>query len=367
MTIVDMTSLNHTFTLKGFDDTKWSKASSTETTFADGLAAKEALPITLRTIPAASFTILEQTVDESGDPLYHYVIDYGKNFQGHVNISFVAGKAGQQVTVALGEQLKPDGTVPVRAESGNHWFDTWTLMGTASSGSSGGGSGSGSDPFVPHEYCEFRWAEVTGAPEPPSHSSIFGWQVHYPFDGQLNEDGVMAVHPLLGSSSSSSDGNHADHTEGATAGDNDVNVGGLTQFNASDTLLLQVWDLVQHTVDAGAIDLNTDSNTRQRDLCTLDAWVATRYQAGVAPGVCACVCVCEILSFQYSTRVPPHYLRHHELFLLYTVREYLFMFLAEICALPYEFNFISFLSLSLPPPHPLIIPLKDLRTTFAGG
>ena len=40
----------------------------------------------------------------------------------------------------------------------------------------------------------------------------------------------------------------------------------------------------RHTINAAAIDLNTDSNTRQRDLCTLDAWLATRYQGGVAPG-----------------------------------------------------------------------------------
>ena len=42
-----------------------------------------------------------------------------------------------------------------------------------------------------------------------------------------------------------------------------------------------------HTIAAAALDLNTDSNTRQRDLCTLDAWLATRYQAGVAPGTSA--------------------------------------------------------------------------------
>ena len=55
-------------------------------------------------------------------------------------------------------------------------------------------------------------------------------------------------------------------------------------FNSSSADLGSVWALVRHTINAAAIDLNTDSNTRQRDLCTLDAWLATRYQGGVAPG-----------------------------------------------------------------------------------
>ena len=59
---------------------------------------------------------------------------------------------------------------------------------------------------------------------------------------------------------------------------------GLTSFSSNVPELDQVWELVRHTINAAALDLNTDSNTRQRDLCTLDAWVATRYQGGVAPG-----------------------------------------------------------------------------------
>jgi hypothetical protein len=136
-----------------YDDTGWSGAAVVESTYADGIAAKEALPITLRAIPAASFHILQVMPDiRSGGLVYTYVIDFGKNFQGHVNISFATGTAGQQVSVHLGEQLNPDGTVPTCAESGNHWVDVWTLS----------GSGSAADNFVPHEYAEFRWAMVTG-------------------------------------------------------------------------------------------------------------------------------------------------------------------------------------------------------------
>ena len=107
-------------------------------------------------------------------------------------------------------------------------------------------------------------AEVKGAPEPPTHARVCGWQVHYPFDAELNEHGLVIQPPL----------NAEDARE----------IPGLTMFNSSSAGLDSVWALVRHTINAAAIDLNTDSNTRQRDLCTLDAWLATRYQGGVAPG-----------------------------------------------------------------------------------
>ena len=132
-----------------------------------------------------------------------------------------------QVTVALGEQIRADGTVPPHAESNNHWLDTWTL---ALPGAHGAGT---TQTFVPHEYCEFRWAEVTGAPEPPSHARIAGWQAHYPFDGELNEGGAAA--PVL-----------------LTAGDDDAS--GLSVFQSSDDSLQQVWALVRHTIDAGPFE-----------------------------------------------------------------------------------------------------------------
>ena len=43
-----------------------------------------------------------------------------------------------------------------------------------------------------------------------------------------------------------------------------------------------MWRLCRYTVLVGALDSNTDSNTRQRDLCNLDAMLASRYQGAVA-------------------------------------------------------------------------------------
>jgi hypothetical protein len=239
-----------------FDDSSWTMP-GTRRPFNAALAAKEALPVSLRSIRAASFEILSKTTDSVGAESYHYIIDFGKNFQGHVNISFQSGQSGQQVVVSLGEQRTADGVVS-HAESNNVWIDTWTLAG-----------GNSTDSFVPHEYAEFRWAEVKGAPEPPSHARVAGWMVHYPFDGFVEplDDGKMHVDLTYAPNSLSSQPSR-----------------GLTSFNSSVPELDQVWELVQHTINVAALDLNTDSNTRQRDLCTLDAWLATRYQGGVAPG-----------------------------------------------------------------------------------
>lgn len=60
---------------------------------------------------------------------YRYVIDYGRNFQGHVNITFCSGTPGQEVIVRLGEQLLSNGSVKFHAESQNTWTSTWTLRG----------------------------------------------------------------------------------------------------------------------------------------------------------------------------------------------------------------------------------------------
>jgi hypothetical protein len=159
--------------------------------------------------------------------------------------------------VSLGEQRTASGVVS-HAESNNVWVDTWTLAGEDTT-----------DGFVPHEYAEFRWAEVQGAPEPPSHATVAGWMVHYPFDG--------FIEPL------DDNGMHLDLAREPKCL-SDQPTRGLTSFNSSVPELDKVWELVRHTVNVAAIDLNTDSNTRQRDLCTLDAWLATRYQGGVAPG-----------------------------------------------------------------------------------
>jgi hypothetical protein len=43
-----------------------------------------------------------------------------------------------------------------------------------------------------------------------------------------------------------------------------------------------VWGLVRHTLVAVSLDINTDSNTRQRDLCHTDAFITTLGQLALS-------------------------------------------------------------------------------------
>lgn len=227
--------------------------------WADGLVAKQAMPVALRDVQAAGFVQLPPAGGAR-----RYLVDFGRNFQGGLNVSFSAQSVARAlvesggpvvVNVRLGEQLKYDchggpdnctvsGVLPFWY---NDWSTNWTLGRSADAGSPDA-------TFTPHEYAEFRYAELTGAPEPPTTERVRGWAVRYPFDGDVNEgiEGFRAVEAA-------------------------------TQFESSDAGLNQVWELARWTVEAAAIDLNTDSNTRQRDVCTLDAFLTTLYQGGTFP------------------------------------------------------------------------------------
>eukprot|EP01052_Picozoa_sp_SAG31_P006243 SAG31_NODE_285_length_18479_cov_9.871980_8_plen_97_part_00 len=47
----------------------------------------------------------------------------------------------------------------------------------------------------------------------------------------------------------------------------------MARFHSSDASLNTVWELVRYTLVAVSLDVNTDSNTRQRDLCHTDAYI----------------------------------------------------------------------------------------------
>ena len=71
----------------------------------------------------------------------------------------------------------------------------------------------------------------------PAAGDLGGWRVSYPFDGDVNEGGQRNGIALA-----------------------------LTQFVSADTALGRVWDLSRNTILRASLDVNTDSNTRQRDV-----------------------------------------------------------------------------------------------------
>ena len=166
-----------------------------------------------------------------------------------------------------------NGSVRFHSYTENVWESTLTLK------------GGGLETYVPHEYAEFRWAELIGAPEPPTHDMIHGWQVHYAFDGELNEDGLVIQPPMSPPNPRAPPAGRRQLQQIAApwATAKPARKKGMTDFGSSSAELDAVWKLVLHTINGAALDLNSDSNTRQRDLCSLDAYLATKYQGGVAP------------------------------------------------------------------------------------
>ena len=145
-------------------------------------------------------------------------------------------------------------------------------------------------------YVVLRYAEFTGAPEPPTAESVHGWAVQYPFDGLTAERDASPIPAQCTARRSKETASLSAHlsssfasvqkpgTEVGAAAETQISVGTavLTTFESSSPTLNAVWRLCHYTVVVGALDSNTDSNTRQRDICNLDAMLASRYQGSVA-------------------------------------------------------------------------------------
>ena len=106
-----------------------------------------------------------------------------------------------------------------------------------------------------HEYMEFRYAQISGdIPEPPTPETARAWVVRYPLSDkasdQYGDEPTLAVSKLR------------PEAEMAT-------------FKSANASLDAVWNLVKYTLVAVSLDVNTDSNTRQRDLCHTDAFITS--------------------------------------------------------------------------------------------
>jgi hypothetical protein len=161
-------------------------------------------------------------------------------------------------------------------------------------------------------------------------ANLNGWRVEYPFDGEMNE-GVGLAHADTHADASAFHGprygrgarallSHArNHLHRAfrvattsrirflinvsisltfmtsltlmtsryiagvvlSQGKEAAGSAALTHFESSDRSLDAVWELNKYTITAASLDVNTDSNTRQRDTCTWDAFLATVEQGAV--------------------------------------------------------------------------------------
>ena len=62
-----------------------------------------------------------------------YLVDFGRELQGGLNVTFQDGVAGARVAVGLSEELLEDGGLKVPMRTGNNFTDVWTLSDGAQS------------------------------------------------------------------------------------------------------------------------------------------------------------------------------------------------------------------------------------------
>jgi hypothetical protein len=179
--------------------------------------------------------------------------------------------------VIASELLSPDGHVEPNGTDTSFHFDVWTLS-------------DGPQSLNQHEYIEARYWQVEGAPEPPSRSTIMGWKTWYPYHkpGQQPRDDEFA---------------------------------GTTRINSSSAALDAVYELCRYTGRVGAMDVNTDSNARQRDNCNVDAHITAMHQAAAAPAASA-VYRKRNVQFLFQPDAHVHPWTEFKLFSLGAVHEY---------------------------------------------
>ena len=174
---------------------------------------------------------------------YCYIVDMQKEIQGGINITFRHGMAGQQVYVLASETRTPTGEILPNGSDTSFHFDVWSLASLSE------------QTVVSHEYIEARYWQIVGAPEPPSVSSVAGWKTWYPYQ--------------------------------AAGEARDSDVAGTTLIVSSSAALDAVYELCRYTGKIGAMDVNTDSNARQRDNCNVDSHITAMHQAAAAPAASA--------------------------------------------------------------------------------
>lgn len=210
----------------------------------------------------------------SGGQLYHYLVDYGQEFMGGVNITFLtnasAGAAvippNSSVTILLGEELLPAGGVMSPTRASENYTATWKLA----------ASGSPNYPLAnigmsQHEFTQFRYAEIRNSPVPLDLESARAWVVQHPFNGNGRNPYEI---PCATSTPNIDTYTNTSTSTGAGAQS-------YGWFQSSNAGLDAVFNLTAYTAIATSLELNVDSQTRQRDLCHIDALITGAEQFAV--------------------------------------------------------------------------------------
>ena len=195
-----------------------------------------------------------------------YLIDYGQEFDGGVNLTFAGWAGGGSVEIVLGEALESNGTGPgVQSplKTGNIYASTWTLSALNSAANAG---------ITQHEMVQFRFAEVRGSPVPLTREHAKAWVVQH-----------SGANPFENVCSTST--RNVDAWAAANGGlSPPLPVPAAATWVSSDENLDAVFNFTAYTAIASAVDLNVDSRTRQRSLCDVDAAITAAMQYAVFAG-----------------------------------------------------------------------------------
>jgi alpha-L-rhamnosidase len=151
-----------------------------------------------------------------------WVADLGREIAGGLHLR-VNATAGAAITVQLGEELNPDGTVRYQLRAGNTYSEVWTLR-------------DGWQDIEHWGYRGFRWAQLTTGTDLDLSDAVRGVALH-----------------------------SAWHEEDSA-------------FDCSDPDLTRVWRFARYSIKATALDLYQDTPTRERGPYEGDAFMNQRSQ-----------------------------------------------------------------------------------------
>jgi len=181
------------------------------------------------------------------------ILDYGQEFMGGVNLTFVGAAPGTVVTVTLAEELLADRSgVLSPARTGNRWASNWTLAGDPALDAG----------VVHHEFVQFRYAQVDGAPAPFTTQPGGGaaaWVVQHAAGG----DGRNPYERACARSVPAADAWGAGLAPGSRTP--------LSTWASSSAALDTVLNFSAYTIIATSLDVNVDGQTRERDVDVVDA------------------------------------------------------------------------------------------------
>ena len=193
------------------------------------------------------------------------ILDFGQEFIGGVNLTFVGAPVGARVHVILAEELmEGGGSVRSPMRTGNDWNSSWRLAGSAALDTG----------IVHHEPIQFRYAQIdqfSGAADtiftPGPGGGAGAWVIQHPAGG----DGHNPFEAPCSTSAPAA----------ALWGSAPVPRTPLATFSSDSAALDAVFSFCAYTIIATSLDVNVDGQTRERDVDIVDALNTARGQYAV--------------------------------------------------------------------------------------